>query len=118
MTDILDVNATNWDKEVLQSLVLTAVDFWEKGCYWCLKFDTIFKEVAEEYNEKLKFKKLNVRESIDNHAIAVRYGVVGKPALLFFYKGKVLGEVIGIKTKGRLRKTINDILDKNKELLK
>lgn len=118
MAVILNVNATNWDKEVIQSQALTAVDFWEKGCSWCLKFDAIYREVAEEYKEKLKFTKLNVRESMDNHEIAIKYRVAGKPTLLFFYKGKVLWEVIGIKTKGRLRKAINDALDKYKEFLK
>ncbi len=106
------MNGENWEKEILQSPILTAVDFWEKGCPWCNRFNQIYEKVASEYANKVKFAKLNIKESTENQEIALKYGIVGKPTLLFILKGKVLEKVIGIKTEGRLKKVLNDILEK------
>ncbi len=107
--NVVEVNAKNWEKEVLQSQILTAVDFWEKGCPWCNRFNQIFEEAASEYTDKIKFAKLNIKESMENQQIAFKYDIIGKPTVIFFYRGKILKKVLGIKTRGRLKKVFNDV---------
>lgn len=50
---VLDVDANNWEQEVLHSDMLTVVDFWHNRCPWCAKLDPIFNEAAEEYGGKI-----------------------------------------------------------------
>ena len=59
MKSVLDVNANNWEQEVLQSDILTVVDFWHDRCPWCLRLNPIIDEVAKEYEGKIQFVKLN-----------------------------------------------------------
>jgi len=63
MKGVLELNAGSWDQEVLKSDKLTLVDFWHNHCPWCTKLNPIIDEVAEEYEGRVKFAKLNVLES-------------------------------------------------------
>ena len=47
----MDINADNWEEEVLKSEILVAVDFWHDHCPWCIMLDPIFNEVSNEFNE-------------------------------------------------------------------
>ena len=72
MKSVLDVNANNWEQEVLQSDILTVVDFWHDRCPWCLRLNPIIDDVAREYEGKIKFVKLNVLTISANREIAIR----------------------------------------------
>jgi thioredoxin 1 len=114
MINIHELNEMIWEREVLRSKILTAVDFWDDYCSWCLRFNSIYEDTMPNYKGKIKFTKLNMKENPGNRRIAAKYNIIGKPTLKFFLNGQVVGEVIGIKTKGRLKKILNDILEKTK----
>ena len=57
MADVVDIKGDSWEKEVVQSEILTIVDFWHNKCPWCLKLNPILEEVAKEYKAKIKFVK-------------------------------------------------------------
>ena len=118
MGSVLELNASDWEEEVLQSDILTVVDFWHDRCPWCIRLDPIFKEVAKEYKGKIKFAKMNILESPDNRHTAIHYGVMGTPTLVFFCEGRPVEEVVGFMTKERLTKTMDDMLEKHKECIK
>ncbi|MBS7622036.1 thioredoxin, partial [Candidatus Bathyarchaeota archaeon] len=77
MSAVLDVDAEDWEMEVLRSDILTVVDFWHERCPWCIQLNPIFEEVADEYKDKAKFVRFNVLKSPRNRDIAIRYGVMG-----------------------------------------
>ncbi|MEM2610815.1 MAG: thioredoxin domain-containing protein, partial [Candidatus Bathyarchaeia archaeon] len=77
MSVVSDVDAEDWEREVLQSDVLTIVDFWHERCPWCIRLNPIFEEVAEEYRDKAKFVRFNVLKNPRNRDIAMRNGVMG-----------------------------------------
>jgi len=81
MESVLEVNGSNWEHEVLQSDVLTVVDFWHNRCPWCLKLNLIFNEVAEEYKDKIKFVKLNILYA--NFDVLLR-GKIRRPGFGFY----------------------------------
>lgn len=117
MGSVLDVNADNWEQEVIESEVLTVVDFWHEHCPWCIRLNPIFREMAEEYEGKVKFVKLNVLESPENREIAIKYGMMSTPTLMFFCKRRPVEEVIGFMPKERLKKIVDDVLEKHMECI-
>jgi len=118
MHSVLKVNAEDWEQEVLRSDKLTVVDFWHERCPWCIRLNPIFEEVAGEYEGKIKFAKLNVLEDPRTREIAIRYGVMGTPTLIFFCAGRPVEEVVGFMPKERLKKILDEMLKIHKECIK
>lgn len=114
---VVDVNAEDWEREVLQSETLVLVDFWHERCPWCKRLDPIYDEVAEEYKGRVKFAKLNVLSSHENQHIGVEYGVMGTPTLIFYCDGRPVGTAVGFQPKERLKQLVDDMLDKHKECI-
>lgn len=117
MGSVFDINADNWDQKILKSDILTVVDFWHEHCSWCLKLDPILNEVVEEYKDKINIAKLNLLENPKNREIAIRYGVMGTPTLVFFCAGRPVEQVVGFMSKDRLKKKLDDILKTHKECI-
>ena len=118
MKSVLDVNANNWEQEVLQSDILTVVDFWHDRCPWCLRLNPVIDEVAKEYGGKIKFVKLNVLKVSANREIAIRYGIMSTPTLLFFCEGRPVGQALGFMPKENLMGLLDDMFAKHRECLK
>ena len=118
MGSVVDVDAGGWKQEILQSDVLTVVDFWHDRCPWCLRFNPIVDEVAEEYKGRMKFVKLNVLLSPENREIAIRHGIMGTPTLVFFCEGRPVETAVGFTSKERLKQTIDNVLARHKECVK
>jgi thioredoxin 1 len=115
---VLEANAVNWEQKILKSDLLTVVDFWHDRCPWCLRLNPILDEASEEYEGKIKFARLNPLENPENREIAFRYGVMSTPTLTFFCKGKPVESVVGFMPKERLKKILNDMLERHEECFK
>jgi thioredoxin 1 len=118
MSNILDVDAENWEEEVLQSDILTVVDFWHERCPWCIMLNPIFEEVAEEYKGKIKFVRFNVLKNTRNRNIALKNGVMGTPTIAFYCSGRYLGSIVGFVPKEHLKHTIEDMMNRYRECIK
>ena len=59
--------------------------------------------------------KLNVLETMENREIAIRYGVMATPTLIFFCAGRPIEGLVGFMSKERLKKLIDDMLERHKE---
>jgi len=78
----------------------------------------IFDAFAEEYKGKIKIVKLNVLESSDNREIAINYGVMSTPTLVFFCAGRPIEVVVGFMPKEQIKKIFGDILERHRECIK
>lgn len=114
---VLDVNANDWEKEVLQSETLVLVDFWHERCIWCKRLTPIYEEVAKEYEEKVKFTKLNVLSSPENRQIALDSGVMGTPTIVVFCEGRSVSTAVGFQPKERLQQLVQDMIDQHEECI-
>jgi thioredoxin 1 len=117
MHSVLEVNADNWEKEILQSNTLVVVDFWHERCPWCVRLDPIFSRVSKEYLNKVKFAKINVLANEENRNIAAKYGIMGTPTLVFFCLGRPVETVTGFQPMERLKQIINSVIDKHQECI-
>jgi thioredoxin 1 len=118
MGSVLDINGNDWEQRVLQSDLLTVVDFWHNRCPWCLKLNPIFNEAAEDYKNKIKFFKLNVLKNSENRKIAIQYGIMSTPTLVFFCKGRPVGQAMGFMPKEQIKKTLDDMLERHIDCVK
>lgn len=97
----------NFKKEVLESDVAVLVDFWATWCGPCKMIAPIVEELAKEYDGKMKIGKLDVDS---NPKTATAYGVMSIPTIIFFKKGKVMNQAVGVLNKSGLKRKIEENL--------
>jgi len=72
------------------------VDFYADWCGPCQAMAPILKEVAGEYQDKVKVIKIDVDK---NQPIAQRFGVRSIPTLIMFKNGEVIWQQAGMMSK-------------------
>lgn len=107
MAKPLVVNGESFDKVVLESKIPVMVDFWAPWCAPCKAITPIVEELADEYNGRVNFAKLNVD---DAPLIPPRYGIHSIPTLMLFKDGKPMEQTVGLKPKEELKKVIEQAL--------
>ncbi len=112
---ILELNAVNWGKEVLDSKELVLVEFWHPQCPYCRVLEPVYVELSREYAGKIKFARFNVMESSENQELAIKYGIMGTPTLKFFCQGRPVQDIVGVLTKDYLLQGIEFAVKKHKE---
>ena len=101
MTVINEVNETTFQKEVLDEVQPVLVDFTAVWCGPCKMLDTVVKQLADEWDGKVKVVKLDVDNSPGK---AMEYQVMGVPTLILFHGGQPVERVTGYQPKDRLEK--------------
>ena len=107
MAKPITVTDANFDEEVLQSETPVLVDFWAEWCGPCKAIGPVIDELAEEYDGKVKFAKLDVDS---NPKTPMNYGIRGIPAMLIFNGGSVAKQVVGAVPKASLKKSIDEAI--------
>ena len=83
---------SNFEAEVLKSDLPVFVDFYADWCGPCKMMSPVIDKLAEEFDGKIKVGKVNVDENGD---LAVRYGIMSIPNMVFFKNGEVADRVVG-----------------------
>ncbi|MCH8051471.1 MAG: thioredoxin [Chloroflexi bacterium] len=102
-----DVSDNEWDAEVLSSDTPVLVDFWAPWCGPCKMVAPVVDELAEEYDGKVKFVKLNTDDNIET---ASKYGIRSIPTLMVFKGGEIVEQVVGFRPKSELKKSLEKAL--------
>lgn len=95
-SSILTLTDDNFSNEVLTSPVPVLVDFWAEWCGPCKMISPIIDELAQEYQGKVRFGKVNVDE---HQTLAAQYGIRAIPTLLLFKGGEITDQIVGMKSK-------------------
>ena len=101
-----EVTDANFDQEVLKADKPVLVDFWAPWCGPCRMVAPIVEELAEEYDGKVEFVKVNTD---DNPNTAVKYGIRSIPTLLVFKDGELAGQIIGFRPKSDLKERLDAV---------
>ncbi|MBW2280689.1 MAG: thioredoxin [Deltaproteobacteria bacterium] len=107
MAQILDVTDATFEDQVLQSDTPVLVDFWAEWCAPCRQLSPTLKDLAGEYDGKLRVVKIDVDA---NQAITAKLDVRAMPTLLFFKNGQVRGQLVGNQPRSTLVKEIDQLL--------
>ena len=102
-----EVTDTSFEQEVLKAARPVLVDFWAPWCGPCHMVAPIVEELAEEYDGKVTFVKLNTDENL---VTASRYGIRSIPTLLVFKGGEPVGQIIGFRPKSDLRRRLDAVI--------
>jgi thioredoxin 1 len=108
MADISKVSEDSFKNEVLESSEPVLVDFTAVWCGPCKMLDPVVKELAADWDGKLKVAKLDVD---DNPNLAMQYQVMGVPTLMLFKNGEPVERVTGYQPKDRLKKKFSPHLN-------
>jgi len=79
-------------EEFLESNEQIVLDLWATWCIPCVYMDPIIEDLAEKFEGKVKFGKVNVEE---NKNIPLKFEIQSLPSFLFIKKGDVKEKIIG-----------------------
>jgi len=91
MKTTIEINETNFEREVLQSDKSVLVDFWAEWCGPCKMVAPALDEIAAEQTG-VKVAKVNVDQ---NPTLAARFGIRSIPTLLYFAGGELKDKTVG-----------------------
>ncbi len=94
--NVLIINESNFENEVLKSEVPVLVDFYAEWCGPCKMLAPLVDQIADERKGQVKVSKVDID---NNHALAAQYGIRAVPTMLIFSKGQVREQIVGMTTK-------------------
>ena len=107
MSKPVEIQESNFDTVVLQSKTPVLVDFWAAWCGPCRMVAPLVEELAEEYDGKVTFAKVDVDQ---NAQVASKYGIMSIPTLIIFKNGKPMSNIVGFRNKAELKHNLDDAL--------
>lgn len=99
MAEVTYVNEQDFNSEVIESPIPVMVDFTAVWCGPCKMVDPIVKQLAGEWEGKVKVLKCDADQ---NPNILMQYGIMGIPTLMLFKDGKMVERVTGYQPKDKL----------------
>lgn len=104
MSEVKYVTEADFQTEVLNANDPVLVDFTAVWCQPCRMVDPIVKQLAQDWDGKVKVVKLDADQ---NPGILMQYGVLGIPTLMLFKGGEIKERVTGYQSKDKLVSKLN-----------
>lgn len=101
MKNIIELNETNFETEVLKAVGPVLVDFYAPWCGPCQMIAPFLEQLAFEFAGKIKFAKLNVDHALK---IAQQFNITSVPTLMLFRGGNPVDQSAGLTSPGWLKR--------------
>jgi thioredoxin len=86
---------------LLQSEKPVVIDFWANWCAPCHAMNPILRRLAERFESRIIFAKVDVQNSRD---LAQQFSVKSVPTLILFRDGKEWHRLSGVRSRSELNK--------------
>ena len=108
MSNVVEVqNAEDFQEKVISSSKPVLVDFWAEWCGPCRMVGPVVEELANDYDGKVKFVKVNVDEA---NELASKYNVFSIPTLILLNQGEIVSQQVGAASKESYQSMIDRAL--------
>jgi len=94
MSNLIEVNDSNFEAEVLQSPVPVLVDFFGEHCGPCRMLKPVLVALAESMDDKVKIVTVDVAA---NEQLVNDYRISAVPTLVVFRDGEERDRMVGLK---------------------
>jgi len=95
----INVNAQNFEQEVVKSPLPVVVDMYATWCGPCKMMAPVFEQLSKEVASQFKLVKINIDEERD---LAIKYNVSSIPTFLFIKDGQLVAKETGNMSKESL----------------
>ena len=110
MSNLINVDETNFEEVVLNAKTPVLVDFWAEWCGPCRMISPIIEQLSEEYEGKVLVGKVDVDA---NPEVSMKYGIRSIPTVLILRDGQIVDKQVGATTKKVLTDKIEAALVSN-----
>jgi thioredoxin 1 len=107
MAYVAEISDQSFAQEVLKSNIPVLVDFWAPWCGPCRALAPTIEQVAQTFEGKVKFFKINIEE---NETTAAQYQIRSIPALLLFKEGELIKTNLGAISSSKLESFLQENL--------
>ena len=108
MSNIEEINDSNFQHVVLESNKPVVVDFWAQWCGPCRKITPVLEQIQNEFIDEIKVVKIDADKNTQS---AKEYGVISLPSILLFKNGEVKEVMVGMMPKSAIVSNIKKILN-------
>ena len=115
MSIVLEISADSFNTEVLKIDEPVVVEFYSHSCPHSKSFEIVYEELSKIFKSEAKFVKIDVLISEENRTLAYNRGVRSVPTLEVFYRGRVIGNIVGHHHLEKIRGAVRDFLAKKEE---
>jgi thioredoxin 1 len=96
--------ANEFEEKVLKSSTPVLLDFWAEWCGPCRMIAPHIEEIAKEYAGRAEVYKVDTDQEGE---LAMEFGIMSIPTLLFFKNGEVVDRIVGYASKEQIAKTLD-----------
>ncbi len=95
LSNIQEISARSFHEQVMHTDEPVVVEFFSHSCPHCIRFAPVYTQLADTVDGETRFVKIDVIRSKANRALAHSRGVRTVPTLEIFYRGRVIGNIVG-----------------------
>ena len=104
---VTDITDQDFEEQIIKSALPVLLDLWAPWCGPCRMVAPVVDKLAEKYEGRFKFYRMNVDE---NPQTAAKYRVMAIPTLIFFKSGEAVDTVVGAVPERVLAPKIDELL--------